>query len=106
MADPILERLAKETQGWPAGACVSQEELVNVLEFLVFVTNRLDSQDLSYRGFSYKTSDWLGVLVVKVKDEEGGYVCFVNGRTLIECMVIFLRKLREDRVDWRVDKFF
>jgi hypothetical protein len=76
---------------------------------LVTLNNRmpnvLDPLGYTFVSLSFRESDSLPLLIVKVRNDEGTWICFTNGRSFFNCVVIFLRKLAENRIAWRADKF-
>jgi hypothetical protein len=102
---PYLDDFKIVLEQWVDQRFLSRDDLLALWMLSEYAVNVLDSVNASYRGFTFREDIPLSLLVVKMRTDEGGFVCFVNGRGLAECAKVFFTKLEEDRVEWRVDQF-
>lgn len=101
----VIGRLVKELDALPLNGVFEKEKVLTCYMFLVYLVNLLGPLGIHYRGHSLRERAALDLLVVKVTIEGEGKVCFVSGRTPISCMAVFLRRLEEDTVEWRPDRY-
>lgn len=95
----------KSLEGWVDQRFISREELETVAMFTMYLVNLLERRGHVYYGYSWKESPRMGCLVVKIDHEGTPQVAFTNARTCTASMRIFLRRLQEDVVDWRPDRY-
>lgn len=100
-----LEGLEQTLQQWTDERYFTRDSLRDVYLYERYLVNLLDDRDIIYRGDSFRYSLPLSLLVVKVTIGDEPYVCFINGRLRETCYRIFLRRLQEDTVEWRVDQY-
>lgn len=92
-------------EGWTDQRFVSAEELRTMTMFTMYLVNLAEQKGWTYRGHSWKESEYLGCLVVKAVVDEVPSVVFTNARTTVVGMRIFLRKLEADFLEWVPDKY-
>jgi len=92
-------------EGWTDHRFISRDELEAVSVFCMYLVNIVEARGFTLYGHTWKKTGRLGCLVVKVDREGTPYVGFTNASTLIGSMRIFLRRMQEDSVDWRPDRF-
>lgn len=105
MANEHLEQFCSSLEDWVDERFISKLELRDVAMFTMYLVNLGEHDGWELRGHSHKRGVPLGTLVVKVVLHEKPLVCFISGRTLVNCIRIFLRRLEEDTVEWRDDKY-
>lgn len=67
--------------------------------------NVLEDRGLTFDGLSYRPGAPMSLLIVKASEAGEPLVCFINAKTFLNGIVIFLRMLSEERVPWKLDKF-
>jgi hypothetical protein len=92
-------------QGWTDQRFVTQDQIKGLAMFSLYLVNLAEHGGWSYYGHSYKVGSPLGVLVIKATFDETPMVCFNSARTFCACVSIFLRKIDNDLVEWRVDQY-
>lgn len=92
-------------EGWTDQRFVSAEDLRTMTMFNMYLVNLFDYKGWTYRGHSWRESDYLGCLVVRATVDEVPSVVFTNAKTPITSMRIFLRKLDADFLEWVPDKY-
>lgn len=90
---------------WTDNRFITRDEIRTVAMFLVHLVNLADQKGWALRGWSWKASEYLGVLVVKATVDGTPQVVFTNAKTPISSMRIFLRKLEGDFLEWVPDRF-
>lgn len=104
--DPeVVERFDEALEGWTDERFVSADEIRTMTMFNMYLVNLADHAGWTYRGHSWKESDYLGCLVVKATIDDLPYVVFTNAKTPIASMRIFLRKLEADFLEWVPDRY-
>ncbi len=92
-------------QGWVDQRFVSREDLEAISMFSLYLVNLLDARGRVLYGHTHAQKGKMGCLVVKADYEGTPQVVFTNARTYPACIRIFLRRLQEDALDWRADKY-
>ena len=100
-----VEQFDSSLATWTDERFVSREDLRALSMFSVYLVNLADADGWVYDGHSFKVGAALGCLVIKATMDDAPVVSFISGRTFINCVKIFLRRLDSDTVEWRKDKF-
>lgn len=90
---------------WTDERHISREQIATLFYFGQHIVNLADDNGWVYDGHSYKEGVPLGTLVIKAHLEDTPVVCFVSGRTFLNCVRVFLRKVDADLCEWRADRF-
>lgn len=102
---PFLVSWRECVQAWSDERFLTKEELDALFLFATHIVNLGDAAGWEYAGHSYKRATPLGVLTVRAVLDESCVVAFISGRTFLNCVKILLRRIREDTMEWRVDKY-
>lgn len=100
-----LADLRTSLEGWTDERIITRQEIALAYQVNCYMVNLGDDAGIEFRGFSFRARLPLGLLVVKATIGEEAFVCFVSGRTFLNCFKIFFNRLREDAVEWREDKY-
>lgn len=100
-----LEQFELALGDWKDERFITREQLKDLAMFNLYLVNLAEDDGWSYAGHSLKMGTPMCLLVVKAWENETPLVVFTSGRTPTKCVRIFLRKLREDLLEWREDKF-
>lgn len=100
-----VEGFKESLEAWTDHRFVSREDIEALAMFVMYIVNLADAGGWLYRGHSFRMGVGLSTLVVKAMLDDTAVVCFVSGKTFVNCVRIFLRKLDEDVVEWRQDKY-
>lgn len=100
-----VERFREALQGWTDERLVTRDQLETLTMFHLYLVNLADHQGWTYRGHSWKESEYLGCLVVKAVVDGVPSVVFTNAKTTTAAMRIFLRKLEGEFLEWVPDKY-
>lgn len=95
----------KALDTWTDQRFVSRKDIEALAMFSVYLVNLSEANDWVYDGHSFKVALPLSTLVVRGHVGGSAMVCFISGRTFTNCARIFLRRLAEDELEWRVDKY-
>lgn len=95
----------KALESWEDSRFVSRGDIEALSMFSLYLVNILEHRGFEYYGHSWKESKRLGCLVVKVDREGTPYVAFTNARTYTASVRTFLRRVQEDSVEWRPDRY-
>lgn len=90
---------------WTDSRFISRQDIESLAMFSMYLVNLLEARGVEYYGFSWKESPRMGCLVVKITREGTPQVVFTNARTYAASVRIFLRRLQEDVLDWRPDRY-
>lgn len=105
MANEHLVRFEEALQSWRDERFVSRDQVRALAMFALYIVNLSDYHGWRYDGHSYKVGVAFNTLVIKATFNGAPVVSFVSGRTFVNCVRIFFRRLEEDTVEWRDDKF-
>lgn len=100
-----LEQFCVSLEDWVDERFVTRKEIEALAMFFVYLVNLSGDDGWSYDGHSLKVGTPMCVLVVKATIEGAPYVVFTSARTTTGCVVTFIRKLQEDLLEWRADKY-
>ena len=100
-----LERLEEQVQSIPTDHIMSPDLVWTAYMFTMYIVNLAEDGGWSYDGHSFKVGDPLGTLTVRSHVQDAPMVSFVNGRTMLECMGVFVRWCELGDVRWYPDKF-
>lgn len=103
--NPNVVGLKQWLEDWPEKRYFTAEEVYDLYMYEKYLVNLLSDVGLTYRGESVKYQTRMTLLVVKVSSKDGPMVCFINGRTSLECKGIFIEKLAIEGVEWRPDRY-
>lgn len=90
---------------WTDSRFLTRDQLRTVAMFTMYLVNLADHDGWELSGYSWKESPVMGCLVVKARIDGVPYVVFNSARTPINGMRIFLRKMRDDLLEWVPDKY-
>lgn len=102
---PTVQQFEEALAQWTDNRLISADEIRTLTMFQMYLVNLMDDQGWTYRGHSWKESDYLGCLVVKALVDEVPSVVFTNAKTCVGGMRIFLRKMEGDFLEWVQDKY-
>jgi hypothetical protein len=105
MDNEYLENFDAALAKWTDSRMVSAEDIKTMAMFLMYLVNLAEDDGWTYRGHSWKESEYLGCLVVKAVVDGVPSVVFTNAKTTIAGMRIFLRKMEGDFLEWVPDKY-
>ncbi|MCK4627156.1 MAG: hypothetical protein KAV00_17725 [Phycisphaerae bacterium] len=105
MANPHIEAFDSALEGWNDHRFVTRQELRAVTMFSVYLVNLLEGIGFYYYGHTYTQKGRIGCLVVKADREGTPLVVFSNARSYTRSVIVFLRRLDEDTLEWRKDKY-
>lgn len=100
-----VEEFRKSLKDWVDERFISRNDLEALAMYHMYIVNLGDDQGWLYDGESYKPGRVMGRLVVKSWVQEEPFVCFISGRTYVNCVRIFLRRLAEGTAEWVPDKY-
>lgn len=100
-----VKRFDEALEGWTDQRFISAADIRVLTMFCMYLVNFADHAGWSYRGHSWRESDYLGCLVVKATVGDVPSVVFTNAATLAAGMRIFLRKMDADFLEWVPDKY-
>ena len=105
MTNQHVEAFLTALEDWIDQRFITREELRALAMFSLYIVNLLDALGWSYYGHTYSQKGKMGCLVVKADHEGTPHVVFTNARTYTGSVVIFLRRLEADCLEWRPDRF-
>lgn len=92
-------------EAWTDERFISRKELRAVAMFNMYLVNLLDDIGWQYYGHTYSQKSRMGCLVVKADHEGTPHVVFTNARTYPGSVIVFMRRLAEDTLEWRPDRY-
>ena len=101
----VLVQFRSSLEDWRDERLMCKQDIATCAMFFLYLVNLAEAEGWEYLGHSWRERTSLGCLVVKARMEETQYVAFTSARTTISGMRIFLRKMREGRVEWVEDRF-
>lgn len=105
MDTEYVKEFEKALGKWDDHRFVSAEDIRTLAMFSLYLVNLADAAGWTYKGHSWKESEYLGCLVVKGIVDSVPSVVFTSGSTYTASVRIFLRKLEEDFLEWVPDKY-
>lgn len=105
MEHPGLKRLVDVCGQWTDQREIERIELQALLLFSIYGPCETSQSDDPLTGFSFRQEERQGLLVVRRLREDVHEVCFINGRTFVDCVRIYVRKWLEDTLRWYPDRF-
>lgn len=90
---------------WDDSRFITKKDLRTVAMFTMYLVNLAEYDGWDLRGHSWKSSDYLGCLVVKAVVGGVPSVVFTSAKTLVGGMFIFLRKMEGGFLEWVPDKY-
>lgn len=100
-----VEAFEQSLAGWTDSRFLSRDQLRSLAMFTMYLVNLAEHDGWTFRGYSWKESEYLGCLVVKAVADGVPSVVFTNAKTPVEGMRIFLRKMEGDFLEWVPDKY-
>lgn len=100
-----VEQFKAAVKGWTDERFLSRKQLYALARFFLYLVNLAEADGWQYDGHSLKVGVPMSVLVVKATIDGVPYVVFTSARTTVGCVVTFMRKLDEDLLEWRKDRF-
>lgn len=95
----------KSLEQWTDHRFISSKELYAVSMFSVYLVNLAESDGWEYVGHSFKRGEGMCCLTVKADVDGIPSIVFTSGRTYTSCVVIFVRKLEQELLEWRRDRY-
>lgn len=105
MDSPFVRGFDEVLKSWTDDRIMSRDDIRSLFLFGHYLVNMADHAGWSYDGHSFKVGSPLGTLVIKATLGGAPVVSFISGRTFVNCVKIFLRRLDGDTVEWRADRF-
>ena len=100
-----LGDFGKVADEWTDERFLSRQDLKDLYAFVVLMVNLAESDDWQYDGHSLKIGTPMSMLTVRGTVDGIPHVVFTSGRTTMECIRTFVRKLGEGWLEWRVDRY-
>lgn len=105
IVNPHVEEFDRSLETWTDERFISRAELRALAMFSLYLVNLLEHIGWQYYGHTHKQTGKMGCLVVKADHEGTPHVVFTNARTYTGCVVVFLRRLEADTLQWRPDRY-
>lgn len=103
--NPHVDGFREALLGWTDSRFVSRDELYALTMFAKYLVNLAEADGWTYDGHSWKEKAGMGTLTVRGTVEGIPHVVFTSGRSYAGSMVIFLRKLEENWLEWVLDRY-
>jgi hypothetical protein len=98
----VVEETLKD---WHDHRLCSKDELVAAIWYLVYGQNAFSQFGADWTGCSFSQSEETCLLVGRRVFQGDAQVCFVTGRTPMDCMRILHKRYEKDTLNWSKDKF-
>ncbi len=105
MAQSHLDGFEEALKDWVDHRFVSREQVRALAMFFLYLVNLAELDGWCYDGHSLKMGLPMCTLTVKGTMDAAPVVVFTSARTPTGCVVIFIRKLENDLLEWRPDKY-
>lgn len=105
MDHPGVSRVYDVVEQWKDGREITKPELAALLSFVLYGENVLSQLGRPSTGFSVRHSEWETMLTVRTCHDGVHEVVFVSGRTIVDCVRVFWKKLCADALEWRFDRY-
>lgn len=100
-----VERFGEALEEWTDQRFVTREQIHDLAMFTVYLVNLAEGAGWTYDGHSLSLGNPTSRLVVRGTVKGVPSVVFTSGRTTMECIHVFMRKMKADLMEWTPDKF-
>lgn len=102
---PHVAEFDKALEAWTDHRFISRENIRDLARFNMYLVNLAEDDGWTYVGHSLSVETPMGRLVVRGTLDGVPHVVFTSGRTPMEMVRTFLRKMDEGWLEWSVDKY-
>lgn len=105
MVTKHLEAFGQALAEWTDARFVSSDQIRAMAMFHLYLVNLAEDDGWEYDGHSFKIGAPMCTLTVKATIGGVPQVVFTSARTSIACVVVFVRKLEGELLEWRDDRY-
>lgn len=103
--NPYVREFFQSLETWTDERFVTRVQVRALAMFGLYLVNLSEAGGWEYNGHAWKQGVPLGCLTVKATVDGIPRVAFTSARGYVSSVVIFMRKLEAEVVEWRDDKY-